>query len=95
MGTGLSRTARAHPDGHRRAVRPVINVIVRKLCALADFLPDGVEEGPAGGPRERCIACPAPAAVPAGEEEIAGAEVGSSMRAAAPPVQSFAMGRRR
>jgi len=32
---------------------------------------------------------------PSGEEPAHGAEVGSSMRAVAPPIQSFAMGRRR
>jgi error-prone DNA polymerase len=80
--------------GEQEPIRPVINVIVRELCALEDFLPDEAEEGPAGA-RASVHRLPGSAAAPDGEEEIAAAEVGSSIRAAAPPVQSFAMGRRR
>jgi error-prone DNA polymerase len=68
--------------------RPVINVIVRELAPLERFLPGGVEEDTGGGVRR--LHGPGP-----GEEPLEGVEVGSSMRAAAPPVQSFAAGRRR
>jgi len=74
-------------------------VIVRELAALERFLPGGVEgsELDAGASVHRLPTAPAAAAMPAGgeEEEMQGAEVGSSMRAVAPPIQSFAMGRRR
>jgi error-prone DNA polymerase len=75
-------------------IRPVINVLVRELSALEHHLAGALEEGPgAQGARLHSL----PGAVPGQptEEELAGAEVGSSIRAAAPPVQSFAMGRRR
>jgi error-prone DNA polymerase len=90
----LDSRARAQEQaGEQEQIRPVINVIVRELCALEDFLPDGVEEGPAAA-RASVHRLPG-TSPPAAEEEVAGAEVGSSIRAAAPPVQSFAMGRRR
>ncbi len=77
----------------------VVNVIVRELAPLERFLPGGVEgaDGQAAAARVRRLpgreAPPVPGA--AGEEDVESGEVGSSMRAAAPPVQSFAMGRRR
>jgi error-prone DNA polymerase len=80
--------------GAQEPIRPVINVIVRELCALEDFLPDGAEGEPAAA-RASVHRLPGSVAEAAREEEIGGAEVGSSIRAAAPPVQSFAMGRRR
>jgi hypothetical protein len=66
---------------------------VRELSALERHLSSPAEEGPGvEGARVHSL----PGAVPGQpEEELAGAEVGSSIRAAAPPVQSFAMGRRR
>ena len=82
-------------------IRPVINVIVRELAPLERHLSSGVEEGPEATAGARVHRLPgaertaASAGVAAGEEELEGTEVGSSMRAAAPPVQSFAMGRRR
>ncbi len=71
-------------------IRPVINVIVRELAPLERFLPGGVEEAQeAVGARVHRL----PTA--GGEEDSDGAEVGSTMRAAAPPMQSFGGGRRR
>jgi error-prone DNA polymerase len=89
-------------------IRPVINVIVRELAPLERFLPGGVEEaeaavgarvhrlpGPAAGspPTERQL--PQEASPAGAEDELASGEVGSSMRAVAPPMQSFGGGRRR
>jgi error-prone DNA polymerase len=78
-------------------IRPVINVIVRELASLESFL-DGDLEDPdgtsAGGVRRLRPAAAGHAGEPS-VEEPAGEEVAASMRAAAPPVQSFAMGRRR
>ena len=78
-------------------VRPVINVIVRELAPLERFLAGGVEdEGELdGAARVHHLPGAEPAAQSAEDETLDGAEVGSSIRAAAPPVQSFAMGRRR
>jgi error-prone DNA polymerase len=85
-------------------IRPVINVIVRELAPLERFLADDAEETASlGGRRARVHRLPGLERMAAvGEEgtaerdrELDGEEVGSSMRAAAPPVQSFAQGRRR
>jgi len=71
-------------------IRPVISVIVRELEPLERFLADGAQdEMPERASVHRLAA---------GAEEntdLRGEEVGSSMRAVAPPIQSFAMGRRR
>ena len=94
--TSLSARRAREADGGRgeapEEIRPVINVIVRELAPLERFLPGGIDEQEvqAGGARVRRL----PGAARA-EEDADGAEVGSSMRAAAPPVQSFAAGRRR
>ncbi len=91
-------------QGEREEIRPVINVIVRELAPLERFLSGGVDEaaGLDGSARvhhlpglERAEASAGGASTAGGEEDVEGAEVGSSMRAVAPPVQSFAMGRRR
>jgi error-prone DNA polymerase len=74
-------------------IRPVINVIVRELAPLESFLDGGVEEGSSRASVHR-LPSGRPDSAQA-EEELKGIEVGSSMRGAAPPVQSFAMGRRR
>jgi error-prone DNA polymerase len=63
-------------------VRPVINVLVRELAPLESFLPGGLDED------ERELAEARVRSLPA-------AEVGSSMRAVAPAVQSFGRSRRR
>ncbi len=68
-------------------VPPVVNVIVRELAALERFLASASgEEVPAQTQVHRLRG------VTADEK---GAEVGAGMRAVAPPVQSFAAGRRR
>jgi error-prone DNA polymerase len=94
--------ARAEPlllaRGTLERAEGVVNVIVRELAPLECFLPGGVEEeGQAVTARVRRLRRREGPAAPevGGEEEVESGEVGSSMRAAAPPVQSFAMGRRR
>jgi len=93
--------ARAEPlllaRGKLERSEGVINVLVRELAPLERFLsPDAGEVEQRA--RVHHLSRPAgrrPAAgEPAAEEQDA-AEVGASMRAAAPPVQSFAAGRRR
>ena len=74
----------------------VINVIVRELAALESFLPGGVEgEAQAASARVRHLPGHRRSQPEVEEEQAQGAEVGSGMRAVAPPIQSFAMGRRR
>jgi error-prone DNA polymerase len=78
-----------------RSEEGVVNLLVRELAELEHFIAGGVE----GEEREAALArvhqLPAPAqGQDAGEGDDA-AGVGSSMRAVAPPIQSFAMGRRR
>jgi error-prone DNA polymerase len=92
--------ARAEPlllaRGRLERSEGVINVLVRELAPLERFLsPDAGE--PSQDARVRHLPTGAePAQLePAAEQQDAAAEVGASMRAAAPPVQSFAMGRRR
>jgi error-prone DNA polymerase len=101
--------ARAEPlllaRGTLERAEGVVNVIVRELAPLERFLPGGVEEAEGRAARARVHHLRGrerPAAQQAGalhgevgEEDVESGEVGSSMRAAAPPVQSFAMGRRR
>ena len=66
--------------GSGERVPPVVNVIVRELLALERFVAPALgEEAPAQAQVHR----------------LPGAEVGAGMRAVAPPVQSFASGRRR
>jgi len=81
-------------DGEGEEIRPVINLIVRELELLEQFLDDGLGEGASSdGTVHRLPGSETP---PSGEpEQGQGAVVGSSIRAVAPPVQSFAMGRRR
>jgi len=93
-------------DEDERA-RPVINVVVRELDALERHLgggfeacsgeqpPAAVRTLPAGARAEQQAARAAPQQAGAGGEDTPDAEIGSSMRAVAPPIQSFAMGRRR
>jgi error-prone DNA polymerase len=92
--------ARAEPlllaKGVLECSQGVVNVIVYELAALERFLPGGVEgEEQAAGTRVRRLPGRQGTQSPADEEQAQGAEVGSGMRAVAPPVQSFAMGRRR
>ncbi len=74
------------PDGEE--IRPVINLLVAELQPLESFL-DGAHAGDEANVRQL------PSARPVDSEQADGAEVGSAMRAVAPPVQSFAAGRRR
>jgi hypothetical protein len=74
---------------------PVVNVIVRELTALERLL-SPAELGEASA-QARVHPLPGPSSSSAcgpGAQE-GSAEVGASMRAVAPPVQSFASGRRR
>ncbi len=99
--------ARAEPlllaRGTLERAQGVVNVIVRELAPLERFVSGGVveEEGRAAQARVHRLpgrerqAQAGAAQTNAGEEDMESGEVGSSMRAAAPPVQSFAMGRRR
>jgi len=94
--------ARAEPlllaRGRLERTQEVVNVIVRELIALERFLADGIEgrEGAAAAGRLHHLPGARQAAGEAHDgERVNGAEVGSSMRAVAPPVQSFAQGRRR
>ena len=100
--------ARAEPlllaRGRLERAEGVLNVIVHELAALERFLSDGVAGGeePAAQARVHRLPDHGGAPVSDGERLAADAEgdpgeveVGSSMRAVAPPVQSFAMGRRR
>ncbi|HWG07409.1 MAG TPA: DNA polymerase III subunit alpha [Solirubrobacteraceae bacterium] len=90
--------ARAEPlllaRGRVERSEGVVNLLVRELSELERFIAGGVE----GEEREAALArvhrLPVPAQAPQEQEDDAG-EVGSSMRAVAPPIQSFAMGRRR
>jgi error-prone DNA polymerase len=100
------RDARAGRHGQAvqgERIRPVVNVLVRELAPLERYLPGGLE-GDEGSPASsRVHHLPVSLRPPSrgadvpveGDEELEGAEMGSSMRAVAPPVQSFAMGRRR
>ena len=75
-------------------IRPVINVLVRELEPLERFLDGGLQEGPGVEGTVHPLHGARPGE-PAEGERADGAEVASSMRAVAPPIQSFATGRRR
>ncbi|HTZ86469.1 MAG TPA: DNA polymerase III subunit alpha [Solirubrobacteraceae bacterium] len=89
--------ARAEPlllaRGRVERTEGTVNLLVRELAELERYVSGGV----AGEEREAALArvhrLPTAEQVAAAEREAA--EIGSSMRAVAPPVQSFAMGRRR
>ncbi|MFI5037551.1 MAG: error-prone DNA polymerase, partial [Solirubrobacterales bacterium] len=97
--------ARAEPlllaRGRLERSEGVVNVIVRELAALERFLAPGAEEGEGAPATARVHRLPGSERPPESTEEAldveeqAAAAVGSSIRAVAPPVQSFAMGRRR
>jgi error-prone DNA polymerase len=96
-----TRREQVRQDETGEEIRPVINLIVRELAPLERFLPGGVEDAPAADGAARVHRLPGsergaqPGDAAAAEEDLQSAEVGSSMRAVAPPVQSFAAGRRR
>jgi hypothetical protein len=72
----------------------VINLLVAELEPLERFLDGALAEGGDGAVVRRLPGVQRPdSEQPAVEQD--GAEVGSSMRAVAPPIQSFAAGRRR
>ncbi|MGA2321379.1 MAG: DNA polymerase III subunit alpha [Solirubrobacteraceae bacterium] len=98
------RERRAQGGPQEQEILPVINVLVRELAPLERFLSADAQigEDPAARARvhhlyDRGLSPPAAeqGGQADGEQEAPGAEVSSSMRAVAPPVQSFAMGRRR
>ncbi len=92
----LERTAVERVAGLEE-VPPVVNVVVRELAALERHLaPAPEEESAAQAQVHRFPGAVADGAAQTGHDaEEDGAEVGANMRAVAPPVQSFAAGRRR
>ena len=92
-GRRLVREAVTEADGE--PVRPVINLLVRELEPLERYLEGGLGERDAAASVHRLPGTEEAAGGRQHAEEPDGAEVGSSMRAVAPPIQSFAMGRRR
>jgi error-prone DNA polymerase len=72
----------------------VVNLIVRELAALERFVAGGVDDAQDGASVHR-LAHPQRATPAEPEERDQAIDVGSSMRAVAPPIQSFASGRRR
>jgi error-prone DNA polymerase len=100
--------ARAEPlllaKGKLERSEGVVNVIVRELAPLERFLSGGIDEAEGQAARarvhqlrgrERAAAQEAGTAHGQGGEEVESGEVVASIRAAAPAVQSFGMGRRR
>ena len=92
--------ARAEPlllaKGVLERAQGVVNVIVRELAALESFLPGGVEgEAQTAGARVRRLPGHQRTQPPVDEEQAQATGAGSGMRAVAPPIQSFGMGRRR
>ena len=76
-------------------IRPVINLLVRELEPLERHLDGGLAGEGAAGANVRRLHGAGAGEPAAADADQAGAEVGSSMRAVAPPIQSFARGRRR
>ncbi len=73
-------------------VKPVVNLLVRELEPLERYIEGGLVEGS----KQATVSSLTPLLSEEQEvQEADGAEVTSSMRAVAPPIQSFAMGRRR
>ncbi len=91
----IARGRAGERESGREQIRPVINVIVRELAPLESFIADDVQEQDLARVSARVHRLRAGQSQPDEREAIEGADVGASMRAAAPPVQSFAMGRRR
>jgi error-prone DNA polymerase len=91
--------ARAEPlllaRGRVERAEGVVNVIVRELAALEGYVSGGIEGEQREALSARVHHLPEPATGAGSEHEDDAVEVGSSMRAVAPPIQSFAMGRRR
>jgi error-prone DNA polymerase len=92
--------ARAEPlllaRGRVERSEGVVNLIVRELAALERFVSGGVDGAEREAANARVHQLPVPERASQSEDgDAQEAEVGSSMRAVAPPIQSFAMGRRR
>jgi error-prone DNA polymerase len=91
--------ARAEPlllaRGRVERAEGVVNVIVRELAALEGYVSGGIEGEQREALSARVHHLPEPESASGSEHEDDAVEVGSSMRAVAPPIQSFAMGRRR
>jgi error-prone DNA polymerase len=94
--------ARAEPlllaRGRVERSEGVVNLIVRELAALERFVSGGVERAEREAATARVHRLPVleqPEDEPRSDDDEQDVEVGSSMRAVAPPIQSFAMGRRR
>ncbi len=77
-----------------RSSSGVLNVIVSELTALERFLAPAEGEDARADRAARVSRLPG-ADFPTPEDEQEGAEMGADMRAVAPPIQSFASGRRR
>jgi error-prone DNA polymerase len=77
-----------------RSPSGVLNVIVSELAALERFLVATEGGAERAGGAARVSRLPG-ADRPTPEDEQEGAEMGADMRAVAPPIQSFASGRRR
>ena len=92
-----AREGRGEEAGSEEQIRPVINVLVRELAPLERFVAGGIddEHRTAAANVSRLPAATRSAAAELEADGVEGAEVGPSMRAVAPPVQSFAAGRRR
>ncbi|MGH2904061.1 MAG: DNA polymerase III subunit alpha, partial [Solirubrobacteraceae bacterium] len=96
---GEDRAISIAPEGEHERIPPIVNVIVRELAPLERFVEGALGDEEHATAEARVLHLPDAerAAAAGGEEECeeGGVEVGSSMRAVAPPVQSFAQGRRR
>jgi error-prone DNA polymerase len=91
--------ARAEPlllaRGRVERAEGVVNVIVRELAALEGYVSGGVDGEERRALDARVHHLPESEPASGSVQEDGADEVGSSMRAVAPPIQSFAMGRRR
>jgi error-prone DNA polymerase len=88
---GIPSLVREVTEADGEPIRPVINLLVSELEPLDRYLDGALAEPGSGGATVRRLGQPSEDR----EGEADGAEVGSSMRAVAPPIQSFASGRRR
>ena len=91
--------ARAEPlllaRGRLERAEGVINVIVSELAPLERYIAGGLPDERRAEGTVHHLAHPHGGRPEAQGEEDGAAQVGSSIRAVAPPVQSFAAGRRR
>jgi hypothetical protein len=80
---------RGEAQEQTEAPRPVVNVLVREIAALESFLPAGVRDD-----AQPAVVHRLPGAAEGEGEHLDGEQV-AGLKAVAPPIQSFAMGRRR